>query len=180
MVNNSYSRKQFQNDLKKLAKLIKDFPKSNQSGGKRNKNGKLVKMRTFEVVEVDGKEVKPHGNYQIKEESKVGPEVAASKAAKQLCRKIKRNGGSHTDCEGRTIVIREKTSGSAHKHFGPYRVVVEQLTPKESKRRTESLVKELAKRLVRDKGMSNAVAKKKAEKDTKKITHKVSAKIIRK
>jgi hypothetical protein len=177
---NSYSRKQFQSDLKKLAKLIKDFPKSNQSGGKRNKNGQLVKMRTFEVVEVDGKEVKPHGNYQIKEESKVGPEVAASKAAKQLCRKIKRNGGSHTDCEGRTLVIREKTSGSAHKHFGPYRVVVEQLTPKESKTRTDSLVKALAGRLEKDKGMSKAAAKKKAEKDTKKITHKVSAKIIRK
>ena len=177
---NSYSRKQFQSDLKKLAKLIKDFPKSNQSGGKRNKNGQLVKMRTFEVVEVDGKEVKPHGNYQIKEASKVGPEVAASKAAKQLCRKIKRNGGSHADCEGRTLVIREKTSGSAHKHFGPYRVNVEQLTPKESKTRTESLQKELAKRLVRDKGMSKAAADKKAKKDTKKITHKVSAKIIRK
>lgn len=177
---NSYSKKRFQSDLKKLAKLINDFPNSNQSGGKRNKNGQLVKMRTFEVVEVDGKEVKPHGNYQIKEESKVGPEVAASKAAKQLCRKIKRNGGSHTDCEGRTLVIREKTSGSAHKHFGPYRVVVEQLTPKESETRTNSLVKELAKRLVRDKGMSKAAAEKKARKDTKKITHKVSAKIIRK
>jgi hypothetical protein len=177
---NSYSRKQFQNDLKKLAKLIKDFPKSNQSGGKRNKNGQLVKMRTFEVVEVDGKEVKPHGNYQIKEASKVGPEVAASKAAKQLCRKIKRNGGSHTDCEGRTLVIREKTSGSAHKHFGPYSVVVDQLTPAQSKTRTQGLIKGLTARLMKTKGMSEAAAKKKAEKDTKKITHKVSAKIIRK
>jgi hypothetical protein len=176
---NTYSRKQFQKDLKKLAKLIEDFP-TTQRGGKRNrKSGNIVQMRTFEVVKVDGKKVTPHGNYQIKEESKIGPETAASKAAKMLCRKIKRNGGKHTDCAGITLSIREKTRGSAHKVFGPYRVIVEQLTPKESATRTDALRKMLRQRLVK-KGMSKAAADKKATKDTNKVTHRVSAKIVRK
>ena len=175
---NTYSRKQFQKDLKKLAKLIEDFPAA-QRGGKRNKNGKIVQMRTFEVVQVDGKKVKPHGNYQIKEESKIGPETAASKAAKMLCRKIKRNGGKQTDCQGITLSIREKTRGSAHKVFGPYMVVVEQLTKKESDTRTKALRDLLEKRLVK-KGMSKGAAKKQAERDTNRVTHRVSAKIVRK
>lgn len=176
---NTYSRKQFQKDLKKLAKLIQDFP-TTQRGGKRNrKTGNIVQMRTFEVVHVDGKKVTPHGNYQIKEDSKIGPETAASKAAKMLCRKIKRNGGKHTDCQGITLSIREKTRGSAHKVFGPYMVVVEQLTKKESDTRTKALRDMLQKRLEK-KGMSQGAAKKQAERDTNKVTHRVSAKIVRK
>ena len=136
-------------------------------------------MRTFEVVQVDGKKVKPHGNYQIKEESKIGPETAASKAAKMLCRKIKRNGGKQTDCQGITLSIREKTRGSAHKVFGPYMVVVEQLTKKESDTRTKALRDLLERRLVK-KGMSKGAAKKQAERDTNRVTHRVSAKIVRK
>ena len=175
---NSYSKKEFQQDLKKLAKLINDFPKTTQAGGKRSKDGKLVKMRTFEVVKVDGKNVKPHGNYQIKEDSKVGPEVAATKAAKMMCRKIKKNGGKHTECQGKTLVIREKTSGSAHKHFGPYELVVEQLTPKESQARTDALRKLTEKRLKKE-GKSAKEAQKVTSKLAK-VTHRVVAKIMRK
>ena len=176
----SYSRKQFQKDLKRLAKLIEAFPGKKQSGGKRDKKtGELISMRTFEVVKVNGKDVTPHGNYQIREDSPIGPETAASKAAKQMCKKIKRNGGKHTDCEGRTLVIREKTRGSAHKHFGPYMVVVEQMSAKESKARTDALVKVTVARLVKQ-----GVPKGKAEKDTRKkiskVTHRVSAKLVRK
>ena len=177
---NTYSRKQFQKDLKNLAKLIEDFP-TTQRGGKRNKNtGNIIQMRTFEVVQVDGKKVKPYGNYQIKEESKIGPETAASKAAKMLCRKIKKNGGKQTDCQGITLSIREKTRGSAHKVFGPYMVVVEQLTKKESDTRTKALREMLEKRLVKRRGMSKGAAKKQAEIDTNRVTHRVSAKIVRK
>ena len=175
---NSYSKKEFQKDLRKLAKLINAFPKTSQFGGKRSKNGKLVKMRTFEVVKVNGKDVKPHGNYQIKEESKVGPEVAATKAAKMMCRKIKKNGGKHTECQGRTLVIREKTSGSAHKHYGPYEVVVSQLTPKESQARTKALRDLTERRLVKQ-GKSAKDAKKESNKISK-VTHKVDAKVMRK
>jgi len=174
---NSYSRKQFQSDLKKLAQMIKEFSPA-QRGGKRTKNGNIVQMRTFEVVQIDGKDVKPHGNYQIKENSKIGPETAASKAAKMLCRKIKKNGGKHTDCEGRTLVIREKTRGSAHKLFGPYMVVVEQLSPKESNARTKALVDLTVKRLVKQ-GMKKDDAFKKVKKETSKVTHRVVAKIMR-
>ena len=174
----TYSKKQFQHDLEKLSDMIKNFtPKV--SGGKKDKDGKNIKMRTFEVVNVNGKEVTPHGNYQIKADSKLGPETAASKAAKMLCRKIKKDGGKHTECQGRTLVIREKTRGSSNKLYGPYVVVVDELTPDESSRRTQSLIEQTVKRLV-SKGMKKDDAYKKVKSEINKVTHKVFVKLSKK
>ena len=182
-----YTRKHFQSDLKKLANLIENYKSYNMKGGKKidKKTGQPIEYRTFQVVQIDGETVEPFGTYRINKNQPVGPESAASKAARIICKRVRENGSNHKVCDGKTLMLREKTRGGSGKHFGPYEIRVKQLSPSESKKRTEGLIEGLQKRLEKPKseggmGLSKAAAKKMAKKKTKKITHKIYAQIISK
>jgi len=176
-----YTRKHFQKDLKKLANLIENYNSTSYMKGgakKLDKNGNPIEYRTFRVVQEDGQSVS-FGTYRINKNQPVGPEKAASKAARVICRRVRANGSDHRVCHGKTFMIQEKTRGSAGKVYGPYEIIVYKLTPAESKKRTQGLVDGLASRLVKS-GMSKSAALKKARKDTRTVTHKVYAQKIHK
>jgi len=104
-----YSEAMFQRDLSELEHLVNSYNASGGAGKER---------RSFRVVEVDGKPIKPGsrmaGRYYINE--KQNPSDAAKKSYSALCNKMgKKNSGCRCN-----FTIRETTRGSKHKEFGPY------------------------------------------------------------
>ena len=175
-----YTHKQFQNDLKKLAYLIEGY-NTTQMGGKRDKDGQLIKYRTFTIVAEGGQQVTPHGLYRVRKftktgkKSNAGPGVAANHAGKSLCKKIMVNRRDYPKCEGRTFTLRETTRGGKGKLYGPYKIVVYEYTPAESKKRTNAVIRLATDRLMKEKNMSRNKAIKEVRKTAKKVTHKISA-----
>ena len=106
-----YTRKHFQKDLKKLANLIENYNSTSYMKGgakKLDKNGNPIEYGTFRVVQEDGQSVS-FGTYRINKNQPVGPEKAASKAARVICRRVRANGSDHRVCHGKTLMIQEKT-----------------------------------------------------------------------
>ena len=81
-----------------------------QTGGKKEsvkKNTSSEPTRTFKVIKIDGKSVKPYGDY------KGDPSQAAKKAFSKLSSKKKKNKVAWT-C---IVTVRESTRGSLNKEF---------------------------------------------------------------
>ena len=173
-----YTKTHFQKDLVKLSNLIENY---NAKGGDNDEEMVEKKKesiyRTFKVVEENGKVVKPHGEYRIKKEQKVGPQKAAYKALGMMCRKARMESGKWEECDGLTVKIQEKTSGSLKKVYGPY--VAESVKhPKAfSKKKTEDLRDLRAKKLFDSKKVSSLkkakeeVRNKKSNYYIKPVTH---------
>ena len=122
----SYSDKEFEKDLKKLAKLIKDNSNIFKGGKPVKTMKKTIKKnkvssnekRHFRVVEVNKKAVSI-GDIYIKKSSGT-PSSAAKKALKTCCTHLKIKGNKKVNCKV-TFSIQEITQGSKKKIYGPYK-----------------------------------------------------------
>ena len=156
--NKNYTNKQFNKDLDKLNKIInnninnKNNKNNNvnnnvnkKSNKKSNKNDKR-EYRNFTVCKVNGKNLKNNvGKYRITsitktgDKSKSGPVNAAHKAAVSL---VKKNEETIVKKEIETsLTLLEITRGSSRKMYGPYIIVVNNLTSSEYKKKKEKFKK---------------------------------------
>tara|TARA_B100000780_G_scaffold250841_4_gene197180 strand:- start:2344 stop:2952 length:609 start_codon:yes stop_codon:yes gene_type:complete len=139
-----YTEKQFKKDLNQLNKLIGNF-KSSKGGGSCSapqkhedftllSGGKSVKsdkpnVRTFTVVEMNGRKIENGGRYKISNlrtrgskkgkmrKNKPTPGDAAAKALSKFCRDMKTTNKTHCRV---TFSLLETTRGGKGKIFGPY------------------------------------------------------------
>ena len=149
MVKNSYTQKDFENDLNKLEKLIKKNSRGGSSNNNRNNNnnknnnnnnnnnnrqrgGKIMpgdKVRHFKVIEVDGKPVDV-GYVEIK---LYRTPLAAAKKCLRSIAVSKGMKGSNKLKLHTTYYIQETTQGSKKKVYGPYKGHYKAYTNEEKK-----------------------------------------------
>jgi hypothetical protein len=144
--NNSYSQKDFNNDLQELEKLIKKGGNNNNNNNNNNDNeqngGKKDKYtgtyRHFKLYEVNGKPVDIDSIVNIKEHHT--PINAAKKLLRSYCnsKKLSKNDKYKIHI---TFSIRETTRGSdkSKSIYGPYTGRYHKYTPEEMKKATYSI-----------------------------------------
>ena len=143
-----YTSKEFAKDLSKLNSMLDAYYKKHSAGpmeGGAKKAKKATKAtksmkggkreegtRTFRVHTIEGRAVEPEqgGTYVISEAGNPGD--AARKAFRAVCQGANREGAQHkhknkvnigkSKCEF-VFTLQEKTRGSSHKIYGPYKGV---------------------------------------------------------
>lgn len=140
-----YSSAQLEKDIKELDRLLEKYNNNMEGGAKRKRKAKKTKTpkktakkttkkgarkqkggrvvegrRTFRMHTIEGRAVPAEegGTYVIKEAGT--PLDAARKAFKAACRRGDKEAKKTTNCALEFTII-EKTRGSDHKVYGPYK-----------------------------------------------------------
>jgi hypothetical protein len=148
MPSSEYSQAQFEADLSELTNLISGYSSSGgakhkkshspkksshkksshkkshkKSGGaqKRHLDGEGHPIRSFRVVNIDGRNMSSNKDYSIRYYHGTGKNNTPGKAAEHAFSKICRHSGQSNKNKCKvTFTLLETTKGSSHKTFGPY------------------------------------------------------------
>jgi len=137
-----YTKVDFNKDIKILNNLIKDHVKH---GGSLNVPDMITtegKYRNFSVISINGKELqKKVGKYKIRKNTNSNPIDAAHKAAVSLVRKNEKNMLENKKKTKLSII--ETTRGSNKKIYGPYEIIIKQLSSKKYNNKKKNFEKKI-------------------------------------